>query len=204
MPDPKPTITIRPDGPYRVEGDVPLEDAGGKQYDPKPAYSLCRCGGSKNKPYPQKTLALIAVDGALQNLYSGLLDPMIAQLRGPDYREVASKFIASMFTNPGTEAVREKTLAATAATPQHVLIGSFESMKDPEVWKDDPIRVPLLVVNAKSPYWTPAYVEFVRKIAPQVDYRVIEGPGHFLMLEKPREFNAAVLEFLQKNNLLRG
>jgi len=154
--------------------------------------------------YPQKTLALIAVDGALQNLYSGLLDPMIAQLRGPDYREVASKFIASMFTNPGTETVRDATLAATAATPQHVLIGSFESMKDPEIWKDDPIRVPLLVVNAKSPYWTPAYVEFVRKIAPQVDYRVIEGPGHFLMLEKPREFNAAVLEFLQKNNLLRG
>jgi len=51
MPDPKLTITIRPDGPYRVEGDVPLEDAGGKQYDPKPAYSLCRCGGSRNKPF---------------------------------------------------------------------------------------------------------------------------------------------------------
>jgi len=34
------------------------------------------------------------------------------------------------------------------------------------------------------------------------DYRVIEGPGHFLMLEKPQEFNAAVLDFLQKQKLL--
>ncbi len=154
--------------------------------------------------YPQKTLALIAVDGALQNLYSGLLDSMIAQLRGPDYRDVALKFIASMFANAGTEALRDATLAATAATPQHVLIGSFEGMRDPAIWKDDPIGVPLLVLNAKSPFWTPEYVEYVRKLAPQVDYRVIEGPGHFLMLENPQEFNAALLDFLQKQKLLGG
>jgi len=36
------------------------------------------------------------------------------------------------------------------------------------------------------------------------DYRVIEGPGHFVHLEKPRELNAAILEFLEKNGLLRG
>ena len=69
---------------------------------------------------------------------------------------------------------------------------------------DDPIAVPLLVVNAKSPIWTPEYVAYVRNLAPQVDYRVIEGPGHFLMLEKPQEFNAAVLDFLQKQKLLGG
>jgi pimeloyl-ACP methyl ester carboxylesterase len=41
-------------------------------------------------------------------------------------------------------------------------------------------------------------------LSPQVDDRVIDGPGHFLMLEKPEEFNAAVLDFLRKNNLLGG
>jgi pimeloyl-ACP methyl ester carboxylesterase len=107
-----------------------------------------------------------------------------------------------MFPNPGTEALRDATLATVAATPQHVMVGSFEGMRDPAIWKDDPIRVPLLVVNAKSPFWTPEYVEYVRKLAPQVDYRVIEGPGHFVMLEKPQEFNAAVLDFLQKQKLL--
>src|SRR5688572_10156661 len=129
--------------------------------------------------YPDKTLALVAVDGALQNLYSGMLDPLIAQLRQPGYKDLAGKFIASMFPNPGTEALR-----------------------DPEIWKDDPIGAPLLVLNAKSPYWTPEYVAYVRKLAPQVDYRVIEGPGHFLMLEKPQEFNAALLDFLARQKLL--
>ena len=45
------TITIRPNGPYRVEGGVPLEGPEGEAYDLKPAYSLCRCGKSNNKPY---------------------------------------------------------------------------------------------------------------------------------------------------------
>ncbi len=49
-------ITIRPNGPYRVEdpnGLVELVDANGNKYDltGKPAYSLCRCGASVNKPF---------------------------------------------------------------------------------------------------------------------------------------------------------
>jgi CDGSH-type Zn-finger protein len=55
MPEAKGTITVRPNGPYRVEGGVPLEDADGKPYDLKPAYSLCRCGKSAAKPYCDKT-----------------------------------------------------------------------------------------------------------------------------------------------------
>jgi pimeloyl-ACP methyl ester carboxylesterase len=144
------------------------------------------------------------VDGALQNLYSGFLDPLIEQLRGPGYEEFAAKFIASMFPNPGTEALRDATLRTVTATPQHVMVGSFEGMREPAIWKDDPITVPLLVVNANAPFWTPEYVAYVRKLAPQVDYRVIEGAGHFLMLEKPTEFNAALLDFLQKQKLLGG
>lgn len=154
--------------------------------------------------YPDKTLALVAVDGALQNLYSGMLDPVIAQLRQPGYKDMAGKFIGSMFPNPGTEALRDATLATVLATPQHVMVGSFEGMRDPAIWKDDPIGVPLLVLNARAPFWTPEYVAYVRKLAPQVDYRVIEGPGHFLMLEKPQEFNAAILDFLRKQKLLGG
>jgi len=55
MPEPRGTITIRPDGPYRVEGGVPLEAPDGTLYELKPAYSLCRCGQSANKPYCDAT-----------------------------------------------------------------------------------------------------------------------------------------------------
>jgi CDGSH-type Zn-finger protein len=49
------TITIKPNGPYRVEGGVPLEGPDGQPYELKPAYSLCRCGKSSNKPYCDRT-----------------------------------------------------------------------------------------------------------------------------------------------------
>lgn len=46
-------ITVRPNGPYRVEGEVELVDAQGKAFGlgGRTAISLCRCGHSKNKPF---------------------------------------------------------------------------------------------------------------------------------------------------------
>ena len=46
-------ITVRPNGPLRVEGEILLVDADGKQWDltGKPAVSLCRCGASERRPF---------------------------------------------------------------------------------------------------------------------------------------------------------
>lgn len=46
-------ITIRPSGPYLVEGDVELLDVNGEKIDTsdKPRIALCRCGASVNKPF---------------------------------------------------------------------------------------------------------------------------------------------------------
>jgi len=53
MPENEVKITVRPNGPYRVEGPIQLVDANGAQWDltGKPAVSLCRCGASANKPF---------------------------------------------------------------------------------------------------------------------------------------------------------
>ncbi len=60
------TITVRPNGPYRVEGPVRLMDADGKEWDlaGKPAVSLCRCGGSTNKPFCDGTHSKIGFQAA--------------------------------------------------------------------------------------------------------------------------------------------
>jgi CDGSH-type Zn-finger protein len=62
-------IIIRPNGPYRVEapeGSIELVDANGNQYDltGKPAFSLCRCGGSVNKPFCDGTHSRIGFQAA--------------------------------------------------------------------------------------------------------------------------------------------
>lgn len=47
-------ITIRDNGPFLVEGPFTLVDGSGKEYQldaSKPAYALCRCGESANRPF---------------------------------------------------------------------------------------------------------------------------------------------------------
>ena len=46
-------ITVKPNGPYRVEGPITLINVDGNEIDltGKPAVSLCRCGASTNKPF---------------------------------------------------------------------------------------------------------------------------------------------------------
>ena len=46
-------ITVRPNGPYRVEGLIALVDVNGQEWDltGKPAISLCRCGMSSKRPF---------------------------------------------------------------------------------------------------------------------------------------------------------
>ncbi len=47
----KPSITTSKDGPYRVVGGPELNDPAGSRPESKEHYALCRCGGSKNKPF---------------------------------------------------------------------------------------------------------------------------------------------------------
>jgi CDGSH-type Zn-finger protein len=47
-------IKVRQNGPYKVTGPIRLIDADGNEYELPPDGSsivLCRCGGSKTKPF---------------------------------------------------------------------------------------------------------------------------------------------------------
>jgi len=62
-------ITVRKNGPYRVEapeGSIEMVDGDGNKYDltGKTAFSLCRCGGSINKPFCDGTHSKIGFQAA--------------------------------------------------------------------------------------------------------------------------------------------
>ena len=46
-----PGVTLTRDGPLAVVGRVELKSAEGASYETRARVALCRCGGSKNKPY---------------------------------------------------------------------------------------------------------------------------------------------------------
>ena len=60
------TITVRQNGPYRVDGDdVKVVDWNGNEYQVvKRPFALCRCGGSSSKPFCDGTHNKIGFQGA--------------------------------------------------------------------------------------------------------------------------------------------
>jgi CDGSH-type Zn-finger protein len=70
-------IKVRHNGPYKVTGPIRLIDADGNEYelpdDGKPI-ALCRCGGSKTKPFCDKThseIGFAAAERAVAEADSG-------------------------------------------------------------------------------------------------------------------------------------
>ena len=57
-------IEITNHGPYRVTGDVAIFDAEGNLLRHGGTWCLCRCGGSRNKPFCDVTHGLKGFDGA--------------------------------------------------------------------------------------------------------------------------------------------
>jgi len=153
---------------------------------------------------PQKTLGLVVVDGPLRPFADKkMMETILAPLRGPDYKAQASGFIDGMLGPQVTPALRERIKSAMLSTPQNVAVSAMEGMADESIWKQDKIEVPVLAVLAKSPFWPPDTEQFFRSVAPKLDYQMLEGVSHFLMMEKPKEFNDAVIAFLEKQRLLK-
>ncbi|MFL6527519.1 MAG: alpha/beta fold hydrolase [Chthoniobacterales bacterium] len=153
--------------------------------------------------FPEKTAGLVIVDGALRPFAPAeQMQKYIEPMRGPRYSEYFAN-MADAMTKPMThEAARVEIKTALARAPQHVAVSEMESLLSDELWRPDKINVATLIVQAKQPAWTEDYEKFVRELIPNVDYRVWPGVSHFLMIDRPDEFNSAVAGFIATNKLL--
>lgn len=155
---------------------------------------------------PEKVAALVSVDGLLCRLSGSpeegraLVDRFASSL----YREHAQGFISTLFPVPGTEALRDRVTAEMLVTPQHVMLGGMLAMVSPDQpdWILQKVNAPVLVINARTPWWNNGYEQYVRSLSPQSDYTIMDGVGHFLMLEQPAGFNAILLQKLGKFGLI--
>lgn len=151
--------------------------------------------------YPEKTLALVFVDGALRPFAPrAAMEQFIAPLR-TNYKQASAMMVDAMLQPVKSEAVRAEVKAAMLATPEHVGLSAMEGMMDDANWKEDAISVPVLAVHARSPLWGADYEQFVRRLAPRVDFQVWDGVSHFLMMDEPEKFNRALAAFLDANKL---
>lgn len=157
------------------------------------------------REYPSKVKAMVIVEGPLRSFFGEpVREAFIGQLQEPNYPDAMARMIDGMAKPMKNDALRAKLKAMMLKTPQHVAISEFEATDDADLWKQDPIEVPVLMILARQPAWSPEYEQFVRKLIPTLDYQMWEDVSHFLMMDKPSEFNAAIVKFLEQNKLASG
>lgn len=153
--------------------------------------------------YPEKTLALVFVDGGLRPFATKEhTEQFLAVLRA-NYKTTAQSMIEGMLQPVKDENLRGEIRASMQATPDYVAISAMTGMSDEKIYEKDPIKVPVLAVLAKSPFWPTDTEQFLRALAPNLEFHMWENASHFLMMEKPQEFNRTLQAFLVKNRFLK-
>ena len=122
--------------------------------------------------------------------------------RGPNYKEAGEPMFKQMAGMVSAEDY-SRILESFQNTPQHVLVSAMESMNNDGLYGTDKINVPVLAILAKSPFWPADTEQFLRSLAPDLEYVMWEGVDHFLHQEKRKEFNDAVISFVDKKKLLK-
>lgn len=155
--------------------------------------------------FPERTLALVAVDGALRPFFQ---DPaqhakFVDRYRVPDYLTVVGGMIEAMMSERTPAADREAIRSVMLGTPKHVLVSAADGMGEPGVLTTDPVKVPVLAIGASSARWTAEYEAYLRSFIAELDFQVMDGVGHFLMIDDPDGFNRRLDAFLAQRGLLK-
>jgi pimeloyl-ACP methyl ester carboxylesterase len=116
------------------------------------------------------------------------------------YLSMIGEFVASKTTNP--ESLKRFQEEAARCKPG-VALGDFYACNRFDVMQRvGSITLPVLVVSAEDDQLTPLkYGEFLENNIPKASRIIVGEAGHILPMEKPQEFNRAVIDFLDRLNL---
>ncbi|GJM22658.1 MAG: hypothetical protein DHS20C15_25730 [Planctomycetota bacterium] len=153
---------------------------------------------------PQSVAGLIIVDGALQPLQvdPATLDAYLARYRGDDYLTHVERDGRQMLSPRLPPARRDDLLAMMRAVPQHVLVSSLAGNFDPAAWSTAPLDCALLVIRARSLFWTDESQRFAESLTPHTEYHVLDGVTHYLMLDEAHTFRLLLNDFVERRELL--
>lgn len=150
--------------------------------------------------YPQHVSALVVVDGVLvlgtSAANGGAPPPQADRMRGPDGLKNREAMIRGMFTPATPKPLQDHVLKMMLAAPEKTAYSAMVTTFDPAIWKNDVMTMPVLGIYAgKSTLANPTET---KKIFPSFEYHEVPGTGHFVMMEKPKEFNQLVEGFVDR------
>lgn len=148
------------------------------------------------KLMPDKVVGLVPVD-TLHDVEKGMAEPakqqLFARMR-QDFKGTTEELVRHLFVPTSDRAIVDRVVADMTAADPEVAIPAFESLfqyaEGPALEK---IKVPIRAINTDV---VATNLEANRRHAPQFDVVVMKGVGHWLMLEKPDEFDQKLIEIV--------
>lgn len=139
--------------------------------------------------YPEQVAGLVAADGSL--VAAGGTGP-----GGPFSMSLQQResMIAGMFTASTPPALRTEIQKMMLGTSEVTANGAMAAMFDPAN-RADRIDAPALSILAGAS--TPGRDQHTKQVIPNWESTVLAGTGHFLMMEKPEEFNRLLAGFIK-------
>lgn len=153
--------------------------------------------------YPEQTLGLVFVDGGLRLFAPKEQTEQFVAMLQANFKTVGAQMVNGIVAPVKDEQLKAEIRTTMLSAPEHVAVSAMKGMADEKIYERDAIKVPVLAVLAKSPFWPPDTEAFLRSLAPNLDFQMWEGVSHFLMMEKPQEFNRSLQAFLDKHKLLK-
>jgi len=145
---------------------------------------------------PSRVIGLIGID-TLENIEYPMtreeLKKMIAPLE-KDFRTGSRQFVEEMISPQTDPQLREWILSDMSAAPPAVALSAMNNMISQYITGEaakifDEIRIPVITVNGDM--W-PINYEANRRHMSFFEAIILKGADHFLMLDRPKEFNQAL------------
>lgn len=154
------------------------------------------------KIMPDQITAIVGID-TMQNFGEDYTPEQVAEIVKPfkaDFKKTAGPFIRVMFVQDSDPEFVNSIVDKMSSADPKIAISAMEEMFKTSYIKNPPnIKTPVWCLN--SDLW-PTNAEVNKKYVTEFNLHIMPGVGHFLMLEKPDEFNkqldSIIIEILGK------
>ena len=146
--------------------------------------------------FPERVSGLVIVDGLIQLPANGIQPGQPGRGPVPSVTlAVREGMVKGMFGPATTPALQQHILKMMMGAPEATAQGAMTATWDQSQLSDQKITLPVLAVFAGTRAL--ATEAAVKTLYPNAEYRTIPETAHFLMMEKPDEFNSLLGTFLK-------
>jgi len=150
---------------------------------------------------PNRVIGLIGID-TLENIEYTMTRKEFKKMIAPlekDFRSGSRQFVEEMISPHTDPQLREWILSDISAASPAVALSAMNGLMSQYITGEaakifDEIRIPVMTVNGDM--W-PVDYEANRRHMSSFDAIVLKGADHFLMLDRPEEFNHALAKTIQ-------